>query len=234
VVTGYLDNCIREFLLLHKGDMQVEYVFNPDYQTTNNIYSLWLARAAIKEPFLLVECDLVFDPALLNDMMRPNKIAISNILPWMNGTTVEINNDSSVTSFEIGQDQNETPRYKTVNMYSLSLESWNKVVGRLGDYVTGERLGEYYEAVFADMVADGSLTFDAVLFDEKRWYEVDRLEDLHAAELMFPHRLRIKRQPIDKAAFDSHQPQVDEHPLVHHDYFFRWHINTNLNELNFT
>ena len=36
------------------------------------------------------------------------------------------------------------------------------------------------------MVADGSLTFDAVLFDEKRWYEVDRLEDLHAAELMFP------------------------------------------------
>jgi hypothetical protein len=119
-------------------------------------------------------------------MMRPNKIAISNILPWMNGTTVEINSDSNVTSFEVGQDENETPRYKTVNIYSLSLESWNKVVGRLGDYVTGERLGEYYEAVFADMVADGSLTFDAVLFDEKRWYEVDRLEDLHAAELMFP------------------------------------------------
>ena len=186
VVTGYLDNCIREFLLLHKGDIQVEYVFNPDYQTTNNIYSLWLARAAIKEPFLLVECDLVFDPALLNDMMRPNKIAISNILPWMNGTTVEINNDSNVTSFEVGQNENQTPRYKTVNMYSLSLESWNKVVGRLRDYVTGERLGEYYEAVFSDMVADGSLTFDAVLFDEKRWYEVDRLEDLHAAELMFP------------------------------------------------
>ena len=186
VVTGYLDNCIREFLLLHKGDIQVEYVFNPDYQTTNNIYSLWLARAAIKEPFLLVECDLVFDPALLNDMMRQNKIAISNILPWMNGTTVEINNDSNVTSFEVGQNENQTPRYKTVNMYSLSLESWNKVVGRLRDYVTGERLGEYYEAVFSDMVADGSLTFDAVLFDEKRWYEVDRLEDLHAAELMFP------------------------------------------------
>jgi choline kinase len=30
VVTGYLDNCIRDFLRQHKGEMQVEYVFNPD------------------------------------------------------------------------------------------------------------------------------------------------------------------------------------------------------------
>lgn len=186
VVTGYLDHCIRDFLHLHKGDMQVEYVFNPDYKTTNNIYSLWLARLAVKESFLLVECDLVFDPSLLNGMMRPNKIAVSNILPWMNGTTVELNSDKGVTSFEVGQDQNKTPRYKTVNIYSLSLDSWNKVLERLSGYISGERLGEYYEAVFADMIADGSLNFDAVLFDENRWYEVDRIEDLHAAELMFP------------------------------------------------
>jgi choline kinase len=186
VVTGYLDHCIREFLQLHKGDLKVEYVYNQDFQTTNNIYSLWLAREVIKEPFLLVECDLVFDPEMLNDMMRPNKIAVSNILPWMNGTTVELNKNGSVESFEIGQGPNNIPRYKTVNIYSLSIDSWNKVVSHLSDYVSGERLGEYYEAVFSDMIADSSLSFEAVLFDENRWYEVDRLEDLHAAEIMFP------------------------------------------------
>lgn len=192
VVTGYLDNCIRDFLQLHKGDMQVEYVFNPDYQSTNNIYSLWLARKAIKEPFLLVECDLVFDPSMLNEMMQPNKIAISKILPWMNGTTVELNKDKSVTSFEVGQGENNTSRYKTVNIYSLSLDSWNKVVDRLDGYISGERLGEYYEAVFSDMIADGSLNFNGVFFNENRWYEVDRVEDLHAAELMFPAPVKRK------------------------------------------
>ena len=201
VVTGYLENCIREFLQQHKGDMQVEYVFNPAYQTTNNIYSLWLARQAIKEPFLLVECDLVFDPSMLDEMLQPNKIAISKILPWMNGTTVELNRDSSVTSFEVGQDQNNTPRYKTVNIYSLSLDSWNKVVDRLSGYISGERLGEYYEVVFADMIADGSLNFDAVFFNENRWYEVDRLEDLNAAELMFPAPVERKQEKHQNSLF---------------------------------
>ena len=194
VVTGYLENCIREFLQQHKGDMQVEYVFNPDYQSTNNIYSLWLARKVLKEPFLLVECDLVFDPFMLNEMMQPNKIAISNILPWMNGTTVELNKGKGVTSFEVGQDENKLPRYKTVNIYSLSLDSWNKVVDRLGDYVLGERLGEYYEVVFSDMIADGTLNFDAVFFNENRWYEVDRIEDLIMAELMFPAAVQSEQE----------------------------------------
>jgi choline kinase len=203
VVTGYLDHCIRDFLQQHKGDLQVEYVFNPDYQTTNNIYSLWLARLAIKEPFLLVECDLVFDPSMLNEMMKPNKIAISNILPWMNGTTVELNRDRSVTSFEVGQDQNNTPRYKTVNIYSLSLDSWNKVVDRLEGYISGDRLGEYYEVVFADMIADGSLNFDAVLFNENRWYEVDRVEDLNAAELMFAAPVQRKQEKHLNSLFES-------------------------------
>jgi choline kinase len=203
VVTGYLENCIREFLQKHKGDLQVEYVFNPVYQTTNNIYSLWLARQAIKESFLLVECDLVFDPSMLDEMLQPNKIAISKILPWMNGTTVELNRDKSVTSFEAGQDLDNTPRYKTVNIYSLSLDSWNKVVDRLGSYILDERLGEYYEVVFANMIADGSLNFEAVFFNENRWYEVDRLEDLNAAELMFAAPVQRKQEKHLNSLFES-------------------------------
>jgi len=207
VVTGYMENCIRGFLQLHMGDMQVEYVFNPVYQSTNNIYSLWLAHQAIKEPFLLVECDLVFDASMLEDMLEPNKIAISKILPWMNGTTVELNNENNVTSFEVGQDVGNATKYKTVNIYSLSLLSWNKVVDRLASYISDQRLGEYYEMVFADMIADGSLGFDAVFFNENHWYEVDRLEDLNAAELMFPAPIQRKEAKHRVRAADSRWPQ---------------------------
>ena len=51
VVLGYLGDCIQEFLEQHAHDMQIDYVLNPDYRTTNNIYSLWLARQQIHEPF---------------------------------------------------------------------------------------------------------------------------------------------------------------------------------------
>ncbi len=186
VVIGYQGDRIREFLRHNAGSMQIDYVSNLEYRTTNNIYSLWLARQQIRESFLLMESDLVFDVSMLADMLHPDKIAISNILPWMNGTTVCLDGTGKrVAGFHVERSVFDAPRYKTVNLYSLSLETWNSVEKRLSRYVSEGRLGEYYEAVFADMVADGSLAFDAVFFDTEQWYEIDTLKDLDEAEKLF-------------------------------------------------
>jgi len=186
VVTGYLDRCVREYLEENAADMQLEYVFNPVYKTTNNIYSLWLAKKAIEEPFVLIESDLVFEASMLESMLLPDRIAVSNILPWMNGTMVELNANKAVKAFHVSHDVDDERRYKTVNICSLSSQSWQRVIAHLDRYIEDGRVNEYYETVFADMVADGSLEFDAVLFNENKWYEIDAMEDLHQAELMFP------------------------------------------------
>ena len=187
VVTGYLDHCIREFLEENAADMQLDYVFNPVYKTTNNIYSLWLAQKTIKEPFVLIESDLVFEASMLEPMLIPDRIAVSNILPWMNGTMVELNANKAVKALHVSNDVDDERRYKTVNICSLSSQSWQRVIARLDRYVENGHVNEYYETVFADMVADASLEFGAVFFDENKWYEIDAVKDLHQAELMFPH-----------------------------------------------
>jgi NDP-sugar pyrophosphorylase family protein len=186
VAIGYQHGRIREFLRQNTSGLRIDYVYNPNYRTTNNIYSLWLARQQIQESFLLVESDLVFDASMLVEMLHPDKIAISNILPWMNGTTVGLDAARRrVAGFHVGSGKGNSPRYKTVNLYSLSLKTWSSVEKRLSRYVSEGRLGEYYEAVFADMVADGSLAFDAVFFDADQWYEIDTLADLKEAEKLF-------------------------------------------------
>jgi choline kinase len=38
VVTGHLEDCIRDFLKTRAGNIKIEYVFSPLYKTTNNIY----------------------------------------------------------------------------------------------------------------------------------------------------------------------------------------------------
>ena len=186
VVIGHLGDQIHDFLNDKAGDMQVDYIYSAEYRTTNNIYSLWLAREQIREPFLLVESDLVFDAPMLKDMLYPDKIAISRILPWMNGTTVELNSQNGVEAFHINRDTCDTSQYKTVNICSLSLQGWQRMITRLDRYISDNRVGEYYEAVFADMIGDGTLEFEAVFFDENRWYEVDTIDDLVEAELLFP------------------------------------------------
>lgn len=186
VVIGYLGAHIRDFLDDRAGGMRVDYIFSPEYRTTNNIYSLWLAREQIREPFLLVESDLVFDTSMLEDMLHPDKIAISRIRPWMNGTTVTVGPERKVSAFHVGgHAKGAGPRYKTINVYSLSMPTWNKVVTRLNFYISDGRVNEYYEAVFAEMVADGTLSFEAVFFDADRWYEIDTIVDLGEAERMF-------------------------------------------------
>ncbi len=92
-----------------------------------------------------------------------------------------------------------TPRhestYKTVNMYSFSRSSWQRVVGRLEQHVSAGKVNAYYETVLGEMVVDGDLSLQAVFFDSKRWYEIDTLEDLRQAEQQL---LRVRREPVPR------------------------------------
>ena len=164
----------------------IYYIFSPLYKTTNNIYSLWMARKAINEPFLLIESDLVFDKSLLVAMLYPGRIAVVKMQPWMNGTCVTINKSPQAKTFFVGnEDFFGEIRYKTVNICSFSLASWRRIVTKLDERISDGKVNDYYETIFVEMIADGSLSFENVSFDGKPWYEIDTLEDLVKAEKLF-------------------------------------------------
>lgn len=196
VVTGHQEHCIREFLTAFSEDLTIEFIYSPPYKTTNNIYSLWMARNSINEPFMLVEGDLIFDVALLDKMVYPDRIAIANILPWMNGTTVTLDSsERQIKHFykDTNSDNGET-KFKTVNIYSFSLTSWHAIVKSLNRHIEAQNVNGYYERVFAEMLESGDLQFEAIDFDNKYWYEVDTLEDLVEAEKLFS--TEIDEQPV--------------------------------------
>ena len=191
IVTGYKNECIVDFLGSKSGDISIEYIHSPLYRTTNNIYSLWMARNIINEPFVLLESDLVLNTSLLNEMVFPDKMAVAKMEPWLNGTTVSLNKQNQVTKFHKGTTDSYTDiRYKTVNIYSFSSSSWRAVVKKLNQYIAMGSVNCYYESVFTEMVADKSLSFESVSFDHKPWYEIDTMNDLAEAELLFPKELK--------------------------------------------
>ena len=199
IVTGHKKECIMDFLGDKSNGITIEYVYSPLYQTTNNIYSLWMARKVIKEPFVLFESDLILKTSLLNNMVFPNRMAVATMQPWLNGTTVSINEINQVTQFQKGTTETYPEiRYKTVNIYSFSLTSWQAVVKELHQYITDGKVNCYYETVFSEMVANKSLTFESVSFDHKPWYEIDTMHDLTEAEKLFP--LKLKKQAKLQAA----------------------------------
>ena len=190
VVTGYKAEMISDYLGRSFGDIAVEYVVNPDFATTNTMYSLWLARDVVDEPTLLVESDVVFDAGLLRPLLRPDRIAVSRQLPWMSGTTVTLDAHGYVTAlyspppgvyFEHCTDPDH---FMTVNICSLARDTWRGVRERLERHVAAGHTGYFHDVVFAEMIEEGSMALEAVLFPEDRWYEVDTPADQEAAELV--------------------------------------------------
>ncbi len=47
----------------------VTYVENTRFAQTNSLYSLWLARTLLREGFVVMNCDVLFHPQLLSDLL---------------------------------------------------------------------------------------------------------------------------------------------------------------------
>ncbi len=185
VVVGYRGDQVRDYLDVHASGLEIHFIDSRHHATTNNIYSLWLARDSMKAPFVLIESDLVFDSRLLGLMRISDRIAVAKIRPHMDGTTVSIDAAGLVDAFRVGALDGLQLPYKTVNIYSLSMSIWHEVTRRLDRHIAAGRVHSYYESVFAEMAIEGLLPFEAVSFDDGRWSEIDSPDDLVAAQHLF-------------------------------------------------
>lgn len=156
-------------------------------------------------------------------MLWPDRIAIANMRPWMNGTTVTIDQHQKIKAFWASGsdcDSHDARQYKTVNMYSLSRYSWNIVRQRLEQHISKGKVGGYYETVFSELVSEGSLHFAPVLFGTNQWYEIDTLNDLHEAEQMFPQHALVPipseiNLPFIQAARSALVPMIPAKASTH-------------------
>lgn len=64
-VLGYQADVVRSVI----GD-RADVVINERYEETNSLYSLWLARERVKGEFVLLNCDLLFDPDILARLLE--------------------------------------------------------------------------------------------------------------------------------------------------------------------
>ena len=143
VIVGHLEHCLRKYLNGIAGDLSVEYITDLQYRRNNSLHSLWLARNTIEEPFLLIESDLFFEVHLLEEMLQPDRIAVSRMHSRMSGATVTLDQHQQLAAFQIGAHSPPPGGLvcKTVNMYSFSLPSWRRVAERLDRRISEGKAG---------------------------------------------------------------------------------------------
>ena len=192
VVGHHKEHVIDKFGANFLG-MAIVYVVSEQYETTNNIYSLWLARAHLREDILLLEADVFFERAVLERLLSHgtgNSAIVSKHQVWMSGTVVSIDNRGRIQGLFDAQVQDARFDYsqvfKTANLYLFRREYLERYfLPQLEAYVAAEDVNEYYESILIALAHRGKNNLSAVICDDLKWYEIDDESDRRAAEYLF-------------------------------------------------
>ncbi len=194
IVVGYEGQKLMEYIGDRYDDvLKIEYVNNPIYNKTNNIYSLALAKEKLcEDDTILLESDLIFEDRMLELLLsdpNPNLALVAKYETWMDGTMVRINEDNDIVNFvpkEAFRYEDVDVYYKTVNIYKFSrefsakeyvpfLEAYSKVMGN----------NEYYEQVLRLINHLHTSSLKALPITDEKWYEIDDIQDLDIASALF-------------------------------------------------
>lgn len=193
IVIGYKGENLRKYIGNEYKGLKIEYIVNPVYDKTNNIYSLALAKKELQEDdTLLIESDLIFDDAMFPMIVNSpysNLALVAKYESWMDGTMVCVDADNNIINFvpkEAFRYEDVNVYYKTVNIYKFSREfSKNEYVPFLEAYSHVMGNNEYYEQVLRVLTLLRTSSLKALPIKDEKWYEIDDVQDLDIASTLF-------------------------------------------------
>lgn len=193
IVVGYKGQNVKTYLGNSFRGIPIEYVDNPVYDRTNNIYSLFLAKDyLVKEDTLLLESDSIFDAGVVQKLIEdpsPNLALVDRYESWMDGTVVTLDDERRILRIidkEHFRFDEIKDYYKTVNIYKFSKEfSAKYYVPFLTAYCLALGNNEYYEQVLRVILHLRNAPLKALPLSGERWYEIDDVQDLDIASGMF-------------------------------------------------
>lgn len=193
IVVGHHKEKVYELVGDAFRDMKIIYVEAVDYASTNNMYSLWMAREHLCEDILLLEADVFFDRQLLDKMLSQdggNLAAVARHQPWMSGTVASVDKENNIqalldTRHQVS-DFDYSKVYKTVNIYLLRHEFLVRYfVPHIEAFIASGDVNEFYEVILHTMAYQRSYNMAAVFCDDVKWFEIDDENDRLAAEYVF-------------------------------------------------
>lgn len=206
IVIGYEGEKLRRHVGESYNGVPVIYVENPVYATTNNIYSLALATDYLaQDDTLLFESDLIYDAAIVTRLLadpNPNVAVVDKYNASMDGTVVTINEHNDITAFipkKYFDYRKVDEYYKTVNIYKFSREFLvNSYIPFLRAYSAAMGNNQYYEQVLRVLLTLEKGDIKALPLSGEKWYEIDDLQDLSNAELLFKDDMQEKLSAYQK------------------------------------
>ena len=190
ITTGPFEEKLVGFVKEKFKDLNVTYVKNPNYDTTNYIYSIWLARNQIDDDILLLHGDLVFNPLLLERLIntkRNNYVLVNNTIPPPEKDFKALVLDNKI--MKIGVNIFGENAYFCAPFYKLKKESMLFWIEKMNEFIENGRTTCYAEDALNEITNQIDLL--PLLYKEEFCMEIDSYDDLKIAKEYFRKNHKI-------------------------------------------
>ncbi len=188
IVTGYLENMIREFVAKRFPDLDVTYIYNNRYTSTNNIYSLWLTKGEVLgDDMIMMDSDIVFDKSIITKLKGSgytNCLALKRHEVHEEEIKVKVDSTGRVIAISKEVDPAQAAG-ESIGIELFGKETVSDLFRIIERKVIGEKkVNQFYEAAFQELS-------DLYAVDTTEFFcmEIDTPEDLVAAGDLVPNHL---------------------------------------------
>lgn len=179
VVIGYLADHVRQELL----DENVKFVFNPFYEVTNSISSLWFARDYLeRENVVIVHGDVIFDDALTREYMI---CPTDHPYVFVDSANVKAGGYNAVTKdgqVLVMSRKLEEYDARYCCMTKLDAVSARLVKREVDNMIESNMYDQYFEDALVQMIMFRDFQLGSVDICGNKWAEVDSVNDLLRAQ----------------------------------------------------
>ncbi|TYL38984.1 glucose-1-phosphate cytidylyltransferase (rfbF) [Natronococcus pandeyae] len=178
VVTGFESEQIRNHCEPRANSgLEFEFVHSDRFASTNNIYSLWLAREYAAGGFTLINSDTLVPSQSLGKLQQKDGSAL------LTDTEKELGDEEMKVALEngyveeIGKHLDEADAEYT-GVSKFSAEDAPSLFERIHRFIEHDDVNEWYESAFDDLFDRTAVEHVSV---QKPWIEIDTPADLELA-----------------------------------------------------
>ncbi len=178
ITTGYLEGELARYCHTLDFPIHVTFVRNPEYETTNYIYSIYLARDLLDDDLLLLHGDLVFESSVLESVLASPRscVAVSSSKELPNKDFKAVIEDGLVTKIGVEFFQEAVAAQP---LYLLKREEWKVWLGKIAEFCQNGQSRCYAEAAFNEV--SSACPIHPLDIGDRLCAEVDNPEDFAVA-----------------------------------------------------
>lgn len=153
ITTGYMADTLKDYCKNLDLELNIQFVHSEKFETTNYIYSMYLAKVLLDDDILLMHGDLVFDFDVLVRMLENEnscmKVSSSLDLPEKDFKAVVDNHRVKTVAIDVFDNAVEAQAFYKLNKSDMA--SW---LEKIEEYVNAGNTNCYAENALNEITAD--------------------------------------------------------------------------------